>query len=260
MDIDRNGAREAFARYVSTYDPTNERIALKIAHTYRVASLAERIARSIGLDEHDVDLAWLVGLLHDIGRFEQVRRYDTFRDADSVSHAVLGVEVLFDEGHIRDFVDTGADGLIRQAVALHSDFRLPEGLDERARTLCDVLRDADKVDIIRTVAKASPSTILGVDERALALSTVSPAARRAFDERRCMLCAERTGPADILVSFACFAFELAYPESRRAMREQGYLLDLLRHPFGIERPYELEETARTMGSMADALADWLAVA
>ena len=259
MEIDRDRARRAFAAYVSAYDPDNERIALKVTHTYRVAALAERIANGIGLGAADVDLAWLVGLLHDIGRFEQVRRFDTFRDADSVSHAALGVSVLFDEGRIRDFLDEDpqVDGLVRQAVALHSGYRLPEGLDGRTRMFCDILRDADKVDIIRTVSASTPQTILGCDERGLARSRVSAAARRAFAERRCMLRAERTGPADILVGFACFAFELAYPESRRAMREQGYLAGLLEHPFGIGCPYELPETAAAMTSMARDLDRWL---
>ena len=54
-------------------------IILKKEHTYRVANLSEKIARSISdiydLSEGDVDLAWIIGMFHDIGRFEQVKRY-----------------------------------------------------------------------------------------------------------------------------------------------------------------------------------------
>ena len=38
----------------------------------------------------------LIGLLHDIGRFEQVKVYDTFSDIDSIDHADYGVEILGD--------------------------------------------------------------------------------------------------------------------------------------------------------------------
>lgn len=45
---------------------------MKIDHTYRVAALAERIAKMVTDIPIDRDLAWTMGMLHDIGRFEQV--------------------------------------------------------------------------------------------------------------------------------------------------------------------------------------------
>lgn len=63
---------------------------------------------------------------------------------------------------IRDFAaDKSEDELIRTAVALHSDYRLPNGLDARTRTFCELTRDADKVDILRTVDTDTPETLLG---------------------------------------------------------------------------------------------------
>ena len=93
--IGRERALEAFHRYVAPYDPENPRIALKIDHTLRVAELCDSIARGEGFTPAGCDLAWLCGLLHDIGRFEQVRRWGTFYDAQSASHAALGGEILF---------------------------------------------------------------------------------------------------------------------------------------------------------------------
>ena len=91
MRIDRERAAAAFAAYTSAYGTDNPRITLKVEHTLRTAGFAEEIARAEGLSPDDVDLAWLLGLLHDIGRFEQVRRYDSFLDAATVRHAALGV-------------------------------------------------------------------------------------------------------------------------------------------------------------------------
>ena len=93
--IRREEIRDIFDEYVSGYDATDPKIRLKIDHTYRVAGLCERIAESIGADG---DFAWLCGMLHDIGRFEQIRRYDTFVDAVSVDHAQFGADLLFCEG------------------------------------------------------------------------------------------------------------------------------------------------------------------
>lgn len=51
--------------------------------------MCERIAKAAGMCAYDVELAWLSGMLHDVGRFEQIKRYNTFSDADSVDHANL---------------------------------------------------------------------------------------------------------------------------------------------------------------------------
>ena len=273
MHIDRALAMKAFASYVEPYDPDNPRIALKVAHTYLVAEVAERVAASSGFSQEDVDLAWLCGLLHDVGRFEQVRRWNTFRDAQSASHAHLGVDALFGPRErlgvpvsgpeagvprIRDFVaDDAEDELLRTAVALHSNYRLPTELDARTRQFCELTRDADKVDILRTAQGGTPETLLGCTVDELLDSALSDEAITAFDERRCMLRDERSQPADFLVSFCCFAFELAFAESRAIMREQGYVLELLEHPFGIGEPFRREDTRRELARMAREMHDYL---
>lgn len=271
VPVDRGRARAAFLAYVAPYDPANPRIALKVTHTLHVADLCDSIAREQGWPTADIDLAWLCGLLHDMGRFEQVRRWNTFRDAVSCSHAKLGVSVLFDKREhlgepipagdpgfgaprIRDFIDSPAeDAVIRTAVELHSDYRLPHDLDPRTRAFTKLVRDADKIDILRTVDTDTPETILGCDADELLASSLSPAATQAFDTRRCMLRDDRSQPADFLVSFACFAFELAYPQSRGIMREQGYATALLAKPFGIEVPFRNPHTQSELQRMAHEL-------
>jgi len=86
MVIDRERVKNTFAEYTSGYNATDPKIKLKIDHTYRVAELCELIARNLKLDEYETDVAWLTGMLHDVGRFEQIKRYNTFNDAQSVDH------------------------------------------------------------------------------------------------------------------------------------------------------------------------------
>ena len=74
MKIDREHVKNTFRKYTNAYDSTNVKVKLKIEHTYRVAELCERIALSENLPIEEVELAWLLGMLHDVGRFEQVRR------------------------------------------------------------------------------------------------------------------------------------------------------------------------------------------
>lgn len=77
MKIDRQKASDAFSAYVKNYDITDEKVRLKIEHTHRVCDLCEQIAKASGFGEDEVEIAWLTGLLHDVGRFEQLRRYGT---------------------------------------------------------------------------------------------------------------------------------------------------------------------------------------
>ena len=267
--IDRRRAQEAFDSYVAGYDVANPRIALKVEHTLRVAELCERIARETGFTPAGIDLAWLCGLLHDIGRFEQLRRWDTFSDAASTSHAALGVEVLFgneDHGNgtgatgiIHRFIDSNdeLEEIVRAAVAFHSDYRLPEGLDVRTRALCDVVRDADKLDILRVVSTDTVETVLNATEDELLVSAVSPTIEDAFFEHRTACYSERITPVDYLVNLACFAYELVYPASLEIADEQEYLYRALERPFGIERPFENKATAQLINRIDGHLRAWV---
>ena len=270
MKIDRARCLKAFEGYVAAYDPADPKIALKVEHTYRVAELAEGIAADEGLDAEDIDLTWLCGLLHDIGRFEQVRRYGTFSDARSESHAALGVRVLLDEGHLWDFVDReegdgqcagglepaeGAAALSRfiaTVVGTHSDYRLPEGLDARTRMFCDILRDADKVDILKAVGEADISQVLDVPLSEILAGDISPAVRDAFYGHRTVKRAERSTPTDIVVSYPCLLFEVVHTYGLRVACEQGYVWKLLGLPFS--NPATVAEVTR----MAEHLRSWLA--
>lgn len=95
-------AQQEFESYLNGYDRENDRIKLKIIHTYGVVKQAEELAGRMHLSAEDTDLARLIALLHDIGRFEQLKRYDSF-EPGTMDHAAYGVKVLFDEGMIHAF-------------------------------------------------------------------------------------------------------------------------------------------------------------
>lgn len=252
MPLDRRRARQAFAAYAARYDVDEPKVKLKIDHTYRVAALCERIAASLDLPPAERDLAWLCGLLHDIGRFEQLRRYGTFNDAQSIDHAAMSARVLFDEGHIAEYLDDRTqDETLRTAVAQHSVYRLPDGLDARTLQFCQILRDADKVDILRVNVETPMEEIYNVSTEALQQSPVSPAVLQAFYEHHCVLRSLKRYPADNVVGHASLVFELCYPESLRAVAEQGWLWKLL--DFATDNP----DTAAAFADIRAEMHRWL---
>lgn len=251
--INRKNVINAFAEYVRNYDPSDEKIKLKIDHTYRVAGLCQRIAESLGLSEPDVDIAWLLGMLHDIGRFEQIRCFGTFNDVQSVDHAEFGADLLFKEGLIRKFAEgyyeecelarSGNEeaeqiiknnehhnkdtGLIEMAIRQHNKYRVKEDLTERQRMFCDILRDADKVDIFKVNADIPMEIIYDVTTEELKNGVITKEVLESFYKKETVLKSVRRSAVDHIVGHISLLFELVYKESYRQAREQGYVYKLL---------------------------------
>ena len=251
--INRKNVINAFAEYVRNYDPSDEKIKLKIDHTYRVAGLCQRIAESLGLSEPDVDIAWLLGMLHDIGRFEQIRRFGTFNDAQSVDHAEFGADLLFKEGLIRKFAEgyyeecelarSGNEeaeqiiknnehhnkdtGLLEMAIRQHNKYRVKEDLTERQLMFCDILRDADKVDIFKVNADIPMEIIYDVTTEELKNGVITKEVLESFYKKETVLKSVRRSAVDHIVGHISLLFELVYKESYRQAKEQGYVYKLL---------------------------------
>ena len=263
MNIDKKKVEDTFKKYTDNYDTSDEKIKLKVDHTYRVAALSERIAESLGLNKEDTDLAWLIGMLHDIGRFEQLKNYGTFSDADSIDHAHYGVKLLFDEGLIWKFIDemdmddlrnadnkfkneniceryldSGKDkenskkdvaelDILKTAIWNHSAYRVEDGLSERVMMFCDIIRDADKIDILKVNYDVTLEVIYDVTTEELKNSKVTDEVMNAFMEHHAVLRSLKKTPIDNLIGHAALVFELVYSESFKIVREQGYLEKML---------------------------------
>lgn len=217
----------AFDAYTSKYDLTDAKILLKYIHTGRVAENCERIAASLGLSDADLELAWEMGMLHDIGRFEQLRRYGTFMDADSIDHAEFGADLLFREGLIDCFeTDASRYDLLEKTIRCHSRYRLPENLNERERLFGNIIRDADKADIFRANYETGMEQIYNVTAEDLKNSSITPEVFDAFMEGHAVLRKLKKAPIDHLVGHLSLSFELVYEETRKIVKEQGYLKKL----------------------------------
>ncbi len=239
--IDRQKVKDEFARYTGNYDVDNDKIRLKIEHTYRVADLCDKIVKDLGLSSYDIDMAWLIGMLHDVGRFEQLRKYGTFSDADSIDHAHYAAEILFDDGEISGYIGNNVDicndtdkdgnltdiGIIRKAIWNHSAYRIEEGLDERAVLFCNIIRDADKIDIFKVINDTPIGTIYKVSSEDVVNAKISDDVLQAIKEQHAVLRSLKKTPADHIAGHIALAFELVFPVSLRIAQEQGYLDKLM---------------------------------
>lgn len=249
MNIDRKHVEVTFAEYVSHYDVKDEKVKLKIDHTYRVAELCDRIARSVELTSEDIDLAWLCGMLHDIGRFEQIKNYGTFIDADSVDHALYGAEILFDKGNIHTYLENPSDELcdfLRKVISCHSAYRVPKEYDERVRMFADILRDADKIDILKVNVEVPLEEIYNVTTQELMNAEVTIEVMKSFEEEKAILRALKKTPIDHVVGHISLVYELVYPISVQIVQQQGYLERLMNFSSNNTRTLKQFEKLRNM--------------
>ena len=66
------------------------------------------------------------GMLHDVGMFEQVKRYNTFIDMLSVDHAEFGADLLFGEERLINCYldDSSKDEELETVIRQHNKFRI----------------------------------------------------------------------------------------------------------------------------------------
>ena len=152
--IDIKNANIEFDKYVSQFNPNAGRIKLKIDHIKRVAIMSKKIAQNLHLSEEQINLAELIGLFHDIGRFKQAELYNTFNDRISINHAKLSVKVLFDENLIDKFnVEEKYKKIIKLAILNHNKSKIDENLNDDEMLFAKIIRDADKLDIYYTICE-----------------------------------------------------------------------------------------------------------
>jgi len=143
-----------FTNYVHTFQNSDseiqQNIDMKEGHTKRVCKEIVIIGKQLGLNDDEQRLAEIIGLLHDIGRFEQYSRYKTFMDKKSENHAELGIKILAKFDVLKSF-DKPVQEIILQAIKHHNRSSLPLGETDRWLFYAKLIRDADKLDILKVV-------------------------------------------------------------------------------------------------------------
>ena len=243
-----NDAVRQFEVYLNGYDRQDDKILLKITHTYGVMTCSKKIARRMELKKEDVELAQIIGLLHDIGRFEQIKRFDSF-EPGTMDHASFGVKMLFEEGMIRQFVkEDDWDGIIKTAIERHSDFQLKGIKDARTLLHARIIRDADKLDNCRVKLEDPVETFMGVSEQETGRSLISPKVMEQFRRKESIYSPFRKTKMDYWVSYLAYFFDLNFQVSFQMIQEEDYVARLV-----ARIPYLNPKTAEQMREIEEVL-------
>ena len=239
--------------YVDTYRGPDGRLPemmqLKRAHTAFVVRNAELIAEGESFDADTGAVVRIAALLHDTGRYEQLKRYNTFKDSESVDHAVFSHDIVRDrawldrievvgEGEEAKAIGEGWKDAVLKAVLYHNRRDLPEeirdphvAIDSRLRLVSlasHAVRDADELDIFRVLEERLENPAWRNDTRAfwnLAIEAApNPEAVRAIEERRPVDYNAIHSLADfVLIQVRWMISGLHFSTSRRLCRERGHL-------------------------------------
>ncbi len=148
--------KEQFRSYALSFADAPENvpqaIQLKIAHTFDVCAISDRIAEREGgvFSGRGRFLAFLCALFHDVSRFRQYREFRTFRDADSFDHGEVSAEIFLQKFPLEGLSRAETE-LVATAVRHHNKRVLPPDIPGEFLPFAKLVRDADKLSIIRII-------------------------------------------------------------------------------------------------------------
>ncbi len=223
--MDLESLTRLYDAYVDTFRTDDGQLPtmmqLKRTHTAFVVRNAEAIADGEGFPPEAREAALAAALLHDTGRYEQLRRYDTFRDSESVDHAVFSWEIVREKG----WTDEPA---VLDAVLWHNRRDLPAQMAPLTALAAHTVRDADKLDIFRVLEDQIRHTDWRKDSRAFWNLAVSAPPNPAV-----VACIERGEAVDyqdirslsdfVLIQVGWMISGLHFATARRLCAARGHL-------------------------------------
>lgn len=202
-----------FKKYFENFDTTNENILRKYNHSIRVMEYSLEIAKSLNLPEIMIKIIGIAGLLHDIGRFEQWKKYGTYSDLHSIDHGKLGVEILKHNNYIKNYIfDEQYINIIYCSVYEHNKYKISDNLSFNEEIVCKIIRDADKLDILETQGNSIKSNVIFHQE---ILENIY--------NKQCCINRKQDNEADRIIKQICFIYDINFQYSLKYIKSKNIL-------------------------------------
>lgn len=199
-------------------------LAIKAEHCRRVAGEAGGLSADLHWPLPEQRLAQAAGWLHDIGRFSQFAEFGTFSDVASVDHGARGAAVLQESGWLSEIPSDEAKALVT-AVRYHNRRSIPPDVRGPCLAHLKLIRDADKLDILRFVLDAVERD--GFKDLPSMLPHIrlkGPVSSLVLDElacRQCVSLAQVASLADFLLMQLSWVYDLNYSSAFRRLHDYG---------------------------------------
>lgn len=138
-----------FEQYVRKYDMNNVNIKAKYFHSLKVMEISRDLASGLGIfSEEEMAVIELISLFHEIGNFSKTPNYHINEDGEDYYEKTI--DKLFNKKLIREISkETKYDNIIKIAIFAYDKNGFPEGIDEKTKHICAIIKDAHKLDSFR---------------------------------------------------------------------------------------------------------------
>ena len=208
-------AIDEFVVYSKKFKLSDPALMARFHRAFRVAEYAKHIAKSENMSAQDINLAMICALLHDIARYEQYTLYHTYEDAKSFDHGDEGYNILLKDNYISKYTtDHEEQQIILKAIKNHNKYEIDNDLSEREMLFAKLVRDADKLDLI----KEQGNSINGV-------IVLNPVYLKPFQEKRLFRNAVVTGEYEITLRTLAFIYDLNFKYSYKFILDNHLIED-----------------------------------
>ena len=225
-----NLAQTDFKAYYESFkgltDQQQHNFTIKLEHSLRVAGICNMIAQKLGWTEEERGIACIAGIFHDVGRFKQLIEFDTFNDTKSVDHAEYSVQVIKENGFLNGLTEDQQEVVV-EAIRQHNKRELPRDLSEKALPYAKLLRDADKLDILKVLTdyysnpKAAPNHTLTWELPKG--STVTPAVAKQVLSGNLVSKSDVANLLDIKIMQLSWVFDMNFKPSFQLLMDKRFL-------------------------------------
>jgi len=145
-----------FDGYINSFSIENKEIEQNIdiirSHSFHVVGLIEELGLQSNLSDTDIYLAKVCGLLHDIGRFNQLLNHGTFSDTDQINHVDLGISLITEDIPVTALLGEEIKDIVVECIRYHESTELPKSISDKSLPVLLILRDADRLDNLKLMA------------------------------------------------------------------------------------------------------------
>ena len=224
----REHVRAWFEDYIENHVPNGMKshpmITLKSKHSRMVADLCNDIAEELGWRNDDVDTAYILGLLHDVGRISQVAEHNTFSDGASFDHGARGCDVVTRSGVLSSMPERATTAILESILA-HNKREIPHDISPESLPFAKLVRDADKLDIYRVIfdyidngtLEARLTGVLNIEID----GPVNPAAIEDIMRGEMVNNAHIVSLADFFMMQLSWVFDINYDPTNRRIADKG---------------------------------------
>ena len=206
-----------FDEYTKKYDLSVEKQNYKYHHSYRVMANMGKIAKRLGLNDKDIELAKCIGLLHDIGRFEQIKKYQNFKD-NNLGHGDFGADVIKSNNALKHFkIDEDDYNVVYKAIKNHNKYQIEDNLTEREMLFAKMIRDADKLDILYALGEKKYRRIFIEDD-----SKISPKIKESFYKNEMARYSDVITKNDNTIVIFSYPYDIYFDETLQILRKKKY--------------------------------------